>query len=141
MAVLAALVASAFLPGFTPLAPGPNGGQLFTGTFPGAARPGYVYLPPGFEPSKRYPVVYLLHGMPGSPSEYIDGTQLVTFADGEIASGALVPFIAVLRSFRLRARAGATTASGRGPGSAISFGASSRGSTRRCQRSPRDRAA
>jgi S-formylglutathione hydrolase FrmB len=95
MAVLAALVASAFLPGFTPVAAGPDGGQVWTGTFPGAARAGFVYLPPGFEPAVRYPVVYLLHGMPGSPSEYLDGTDLAAFADEGIASGSLRPFIAV----------------------------------------------
>jgi S-formylglutathione hydrolase FrmB len=98
MAILAALVASAFLPGFMPFSAGPDGGQVFKGTFPGAERAGYVYLPPGFEPSRRYPVVYLLHGMPGSPSEFLDGTQLATFADTGIASGSLRPFIAVLPS-------------------------------------------
>jgi S-formylglutathione hydrolase FrmB len=96
MAGLAALVVSAFLPGFTPYAAGPDGGQVLRGTFPGTERAGYVYLPPGFEPPARYPVVYLLHGMPGSPSEYLDGTQLATFADEGISSGALRPFIAVL---------------------------------------------
>jgi enterochelin esterase-like enzyme len=96
MSVLAALVAAVFLPGFTPFAAGPNGGQVFSGTFPGAERPGFVYLPPGFDSSSRYPVVYLLHGMPGSPSEYIDGTQLAAFADAGISSGLLRPFIAVL---------------------------------------------
>src|SRR5581483_9764287 len=44
----------------------------------------------------RYPVVYLLHGLPGSPSEYVDGTQLGQFADAAISSGRLRPFIAVV---------------------------------------------
>ena len=96
MAVLAALVAAAFLPGFTPFAAGPDGGQVFSGTFPGAERSGFVYLPPGFDSSVRYPVLYLLHGMPGSPTEYLDGTQLAAFADAGISSGGLGPFIAVL---------------------------------------------
>ena len=64
---------------------------MLQGTFPGGARPGYVYLPPRFDPSRRYPVVYLLHGMPGSPSEYLDGAGLTTFADS-----AARPFIAVM---------------------------------------------
>jgi len=96
MALLAALVAAATLPGFTPFATGPDGGAVLTGTFPGAARPGYVYLPPGYSREHRYPVVYLLHGMPGSPSEYLDGTNLAPFADAAISSGRLRPFIAVL---------------------------------------------
>lgn len=96
MATLAALVAAAFLPGFTPFAAGPDGGQVLRGTFPGADRPGFAYLPPGFDLSARYPVIYLLHGMPGSPSEYLDGTQLAAFADAGISSGELRPFVAIL---------------------------------------------
>jgi enterochelin esterase-like enzyme len=96
MALLAALVTAAALPGFTPFATGPDGGAVLAGMFPGAARPGYVYLPPGYSRAHRYPVVYLLHGMPGSPSEYLDGTNLVEFADAAISSGRLRPFIAVM---------------------------------------------
>jgi enterochelin esterase-like enzyme len=55
-----------------------------------------VYLPPGYSREHRYPVVYLLHGMPGSPSEYLDGTNLAPFADAAISSGRLRPFVAVL---------------------------------------------
>jgi len=69
---------------------------VLSGLFPGAARAGDVYLPPGFTPSSRYPVVYLLHGMPGSPSEFIQGTDLLDWADASIASGAVRPFIAVM---------------------------------------------
>jgi enterochelin esterase-like enzyme len=96
MAMLAAIATALFLPGFSPVAPGPAGGQVLEGTFPGTMRPGYVYLPPGFSATVRYPVVYLLHGMRGSPSEYITATQLPTFADTEIAAGRLRPFIAVI---------------------------------------------
>ena len=95
MALLAALVTAVVLPGFTPFAAGPDGGTVLSGTFPGAARPGYVYLPPGYSSRHRYPVVYLLHGMPGSPSEYLDGTNLAPFADAAISSGHVRPFIAV----------------------------------------------
>ncbi len=96
MHVLAALLAAVVLPGFTPVAVEPAGGRLFAGTFPGTARPGYVYLPPAFTTATRYPVVYLLHGMPGSPSEYVDGTQLGQFADAAISTGKLRAFIAVI---------------------------------------------
>lgn len=96
MAMIAAIAMALALPGFFPVAPGPAGGQVLQGTFPGTQRPGYVYLPPGFDAATRYPVVYLLHGMRGSPSEYIAGTQLATFADTAITSGRLHPFIAVI---------------------------------------------
>jgi enterochelin esterase-like enzyme len=93
---LAVLLSALVLPGFAPVAQEPAGGQLLAGTFPGTARPGYVYLPPRFDRSRRYPVVYLLHGLPGSPSEYVGGTELGKFADTEIAGGKIRPFIAVV---------------------------------------------
>ena len=104
MPMFAAIATALLLPGFSPVAPGPAGGQVLRGTFPGTERPGYVYLPPGFSEAVRYPVVYLLHGMRGSPEEYIAATQLPSFADTEIAAGRLRPFIAVLPA------AGATSA-------------------------------
>lgn len=88
--------AVSLLPGFTAYAQGPNGGSVSTGVFPGEQRPGFVYLPPGFSRAHRYPVVYLLHGMPGSPSEYLAGTDLADWADTEITEGDVEPFIAVL---------------------------------------------
>jgi len=94
--VLAALLSAFVLPGFASVAVEPNGGQLLEGQFPGTARPGLVYLPPSFDPATRYPVVYLLHGMPGSPSEYTNGTELGTFADAQVAAGTVRPFIAVI---------------------------------------------
>lgn len=94
--MLPLLAALALLPGFTPAGTGPAGGTVLTGTFPGGERPGYVYLPPAFTTARRYPVVYLLHGMRGSPSEYLYGTELARFADTGIAAGTLRPFIAVL---------------------------------------------
>jgi enterochelin esterase-like enzyme len=69
---------------------------VLSGTFPGELRPGLVYLPPGFSTARSYPVVYLLHGMPGSPNEYPAGTGLVNFADESIATGSLRPFIGIL---------------------------------------------
>jgi S-formylglutathione hydrolase FrmB len=93
---LAALIASAVLPGFSAVSAGPHSGTILTGTIPGEDRPGLVYLPPGFTPAKRYPVVYLLHGMPGSPSEYVYGADLVPFAGSAITSGAVKPFIGVM---------------------------------------------
>jgi S-formylglutathione hydrolase FrmB len=96
MSVLAVLLAAFALPGFSSVATEPSGGQLLEGQFPGTVRDGYVYLPPGFDPATRYPVVYLLHGLPGSPSEYTNGVQLGTFADAAIAANTVKPFIAIV---------------------------------------------
>jgi Putative esterase len=96
VATFAALVTAAMLPGFLPTAFGPDGGRILEGPLPGTARPGYIYLPPGFGETAHYPTVYLLHGMPGSPSEFADGAGLLDWADGAITSGTVPPFIAVM---------------------------------------------
>src|SRR5579872_551663 len=97
MDFLVAAVAAAFLlPGFSPSAAQPGRSELLTGVFPGTVRPGYVYLPPQFDPARRYPVVYLLHGLPGSPAEYIGGTSFGSFADDAISAGRVQPFIAII---------------------------------------------
>jgi enterochelin esterase-like enzyme len=94
--LLAAGLSALALTGFSTLATGPNGGQVLTGTIPGTPRPSCIYLPPGYDPSRRYPVVYLLHGLPGSPTEYVFGTRLASFGDDGIAARRLRPFIAVM---------------------------------------------
>jgi enterochelin esterase-like enzyme len=96
MHVLAATLSALVLPGFNPVSTGPAGGQFFSGRFPDTTRPGYVYLPPGFDPSRRYRVVYLLHGLPGSPSEYLHGAQFPEFADPAIADGTIRSFIGII---------------------------------------------
>jgi enterochelin esterase-like enzyme len=55
-----------------------------------------VYLPPGFSRGHRYPVLYLLHGLPGSPSSFYDSLQLAHVVDGLIAAKRVVPMIVVL---------------------------------------------
>jgi enterochelin esterase-like enzyme len=94
--LLAVLAAAVVLPGFAPVATGPNGGQVLSGPLPGTERAGYVYLPPGFSEAKHYRVVYLLHGMPGSPSEFLVGAGLLDWADPQIVAGAEPAFIAVM---------------------------------------------
>ena len=94
------LAAAAMLPGFTVYDAPPGGGTLLRGTIPVAHAPGavagYVYLPPGFTTTQRYPVAYLLHGIRGLSGQYVASLQLRSWADGEITSGALKPFIAVV---------------------------------------------
>ena len=96
MATVLAFVAAFLLPGFTLTNAGPYGGQVWTGPMPLTDRPGEIYLPPAFQPAHRYPVVYLLHGLPGAPSEFVSGTNFVSWADTEIGNGAVEPFIAVM---------------------------------------------
>jgi enterochelin esterase-like enzyme len=99
--VVALLLAAALLPGWTHVRTGPDGGSVWIGRIPNTIvawdrRPSAVYLPPGFGRGRRYPVVYLLHGMRGSPSEFWDSLRIADVADGLIASGQARPFIAVM---------------------------------------------
>lgn len=92
--------ATAAPPGFSTVATGPAGGTLLRGVFPDPTaprplRPGFLYLPPRLDPGSSYPVVYLLHGLPGAPDEYVDALHLAAVADGLISTGAMRPFIAV----------------------------------------------
>ena len=56
-----------------------------------------VYTPPGYSASstRRYPVVILLHGVPGRPEEFVDH-GVVGRLDRLIATGAIPPVIAAL---------------------------------------------
>lgn len=80
---------------------GPDGGTVWQGSIPNAfvpfdTRPSAVYLPPGYDPRGRYPVVYLLHGMRGSPSSFWASLRLASVADDLITSGRARPFIVVM---------------------------------------------
>jgi enterochelin esterase-like enzyme len=95
--LLAALAAAVALPiGFNQVAQGPAGGTIVRGEIPGAGRESAIYLPPGFNLSQRYPVVYLLHGMPGSPWSYIRSLSLASLSDTLITRREARPFIAVM---------------------------------------------
>lgn len=80
---------------------GPDGGTAWLGRIPNRFVPNDhrlsgVYLPPGVSASSRYPVIYLLHGMSGGPTSYIDGMRLPQTADDLISSHVIRPFIAVM---------------------------------------------
>ena len=55
-----------------------------------------MYLPPGVEPDLRYPGLYLLHGLRGSPYSFVGGLRLAAVADTLIHSRRVRPFIAVM---------------------------------------------
>lgn len=100
---LAALAAAALLTlpaSWTQVAAGPAGGTVWSGNIPNAYAPwdtrsSAVYLPPGYDPAHRYPVLYLLHGLAGSPSEYWHALHLADRVDGMVTGGA-PPFIVVM---------------------------------------------
>ena len=57
-----------------------------------------VYLPAGYdrEPSRRYPVVYMLHGWPGGDGNWPGSGRADDTLDSLIASGRIPPLIAVM---------------------------------------------
>ena len=62
----------------------------------GRAMPYTVYLPPAYATSaKRYPVLYMLHGMSGTNAEW-QGYGIFDRADAMIRAGGLQPLIIVL---------------------------------------------
>jgi enterochelin esterase-like enzyme len=92
------------LEGFRQVAKGPDGGVVLRGRIPNRVvrwdrRSSAVYLPPGFGfqvSGARYPVIFLLHGFPGSPSGFYDSLRLAKIADGLIAAHRARPFVAIM---------------------------------------------
>ena len=58
----------------------------------------YVYLPPGYKdhPSRRYPVLYLLHGFPGRPLAFLLTVRMGVVEDELVAKHAAQPLILVM---------------------------------------------
>ena len=87
--------------GWTRISAGPDGGTVWQGVIPqpgalGRGRASLVYLPPGARRSARYPALYLLHGLRGSPYSYVGGLRLAAVADGLIHGRQVPPFVAVM---------------------------------------------
>ncbi len=88
--------------GFALLGTGPDGGTAWQGVIPDTVaqpEPGgasIVYLPPHFSTTRTYPVVYILHGLPGSPYSVVDGLRFADIADRLINARVIRPLIAVM---------------------------------------------
>jgi enterochelin esterase-like enzyme len=66
----------------------------------GTRRKANVYLPPGYTPERRYPVLYLLHGIGGDETEWLRADTPNVILDNLIADGKAVPMIIVLPNGR-----------------------------------------
>ena len=84
--------------------PGIPQGQVESFTYDssvtGTRRKANVYLPPGYSPDRRYPVLYLLHGIGGDETEWLRFTSPNVILDNLIADGKAVPMIIVLPNGR-----------------------------------------
>ncbi len=64
----------------------------------GYADPVSVVLPPGYasHPRQRYPVLYLLHGFPGLPVQFLNVGQVSSIEATLVAAGLMKPMILVM---------------------------------------------
>ncbi|MFO0925323.1 MAG: alpha/beta hydrolase-fold protein [Pirellulales bacterium] len=66
----------------------------------GATRKANVYTPPGYTAEKKYPVLYLLHGIGGDETEWVRFANPSALLDNLIADGKAVPMIVVMPNGR-----------------------------------------
>lgn len=66
----------------------------------GSTRKAAIYTPPGFNKNKKYPVLYLLHGIGGDEKEWLNGGQPNVILDNLYAEGKLEPMIVVMPNGR-----------------------------------------
>lgn len=69
----------------------------------GAKRKMLIYTPPGYSPDKKYPVLYLLHGIGGTEREWADNGAPGEILDNLYADGKATPMIVVMPNGRARA--------------------------------------
>lgn len=66
----------------------------------GVTRKALVYTPPGFDKKKKYPVLYLLHGIGGDEKEWLKGGNPPVILDNLYADGKIEPMIVVMPNGR-----------------------------------------
>ena len=90
--------------GFDQVREGIQQGKIDTIVYPsttvGTNRKALVYTPPGFSASKKYPVLYLLHGIGGDEKEWLNGGQPQVILDNLYADKKAEPMIVVMPNGR-----------------------------------------
>ncbi|RZJ12813.1 MAG: esterase family protein [Rubrivivax sp.] len=66
----------------------------------GTQRKATVYLPAGYSPERKYPVLYLLHGIGGDENEWTNSASAPRVLDNVLAEGKAVPMIVVMPNGR-----------------------------------------
>jgi len=66
----------------------------------GNTRKALIYTPPGYSKDKKYPVLYLLHGIGGDEKEWLNGGQPQVILDNLYAEKKVEPMIVVLPNGR-----------------------------------------
>lgn len=69
----------------------------------GADRKAYIYTPPGYSDKKKYSVLYLMHGVGGTETEWVNNGAPKNILDNLYAAGKLEPMIVVFPNCRAMA--------------------------------------
>ncbi|RKR81773.1 enterochelin esterase-like enzyme [Mucilaginibacter gracilis] len=72
----------------------------YPSTTVGTTRKALVYTPPGYSKDRKYPVLYLLHGIGGDEKEWLNGGKPQVILDNLYAQAKLAPMIVVLPNGR-----------------------------------------
>jgi enterochelin esterase-like enzyme len=72
----------------------------YDSTVTGKRREANVYLPPGYSPDQKYPVLYLLHGIGGNQHEWLGYIHADVIVNNLIAEGKAKPMIVVMPNGR-----------------------------------------
>ncbi len=72
----------------------------YTSKTVGTTRRAVVYTPPGFSKDKKYPVLYLLHGIGGDEHEWLNGGHPQVILDNLYAESKIEPMIVVMPNGR-----------------------------------------
>jgi enterochelin esterase-like enzyme len=79
-------------------------GKLDTIRYPsktvGTVRKALIYTPPGFTKRRKYPVLYLLHGIGGDEKEWLNGGNPPVILDNLYADNKIEPMIVVMPNGR-----------------------------------------
>jgi enterochelin esterase-like enzyme len=90
--------------GFDARRPGIQSGRVerieFDSKVTGNKRPAMVYTPPGYSTARKYPVLYLLHGIGGNENHWTQFGAADSILDNLIASNKAVPMIIVMPNGR-----------------------------------------
>jgi enterochelin esterase-like enzyme len=87
--------------GFEQVRPGIEAGKLeavqyeAAATAPGTQRPAQIYTPPGYNKARKYPVVYLIHGLGQDETAWIKQGNANVILDNLIADRKIAPMIVV----------------------------------------------
>lgn len=82
------------------VAPGRVEGFIYRSGITGTQRKASVYLPAGYTSERKYPVLYLLHGIAGNHDEWRGYVRAHTILDNLVGDGKAVPMILVMPNGR-----------------------------------------